>query len=504
MLNEMGGPVKDTFVITPAVQQALIIPALYTKVVYDQIDFSKGSELLVNMSKEKWLLYDESENNINFAKDDLNSVSKKVKALYLADYSKQWQQIYNAMNVKSTSSIMQTNNALSSFADPIYSPIVAILNVTVANTELSSQAAANLADDNDSGITGKAASLVASKVQWTSVDKKYRDINVLLRESNKQPPAINTALSKIAQVQEMVNSISLAPDPNQKAFQIVQARYQSGADNAITALNAYAKNTPAPVKRWLTKISAESWNVVVKTASQHLNNEWRTSVYQPYLDSIAGRYPVSSSSANDIALIDFVEFFKPGGNMDAFYTNNIKPFITTRGGWRNKSVDGHSLGLSSRTLRQIKQAIEIKNVFFRQDPETPSLTFNLKPNVMPKNNIRFMLDVGDNRLSYSHGPKFWKTLKWVADGEQNRVRIIFEDLDEQQHSKTFSGPWAWFRLLSQSKLTKTSDSSTYIVNFALDDGSEDTRKISYRIKAQSVNNPFEKKLLGTFRCPERL
>jgi len=502
MLNEMGGAVRDTFIASPAIQQALMIPALYTKVSYDQINFSENSDLIVNMSKEKWLLQDDSKNEVSFAKNDLKSTSLKVKKLYLSDYNKQWQKVYNAMNVKPISNLLQSSNVLTTFADPIYSPIVAILNVTVTNTQLSSQAAANIADDNTAGVAGKVAKLAASKVKWTSVDKKYRDINVLLRESKKQAPPINTALSKIAQLQEMVNSINLAPDPNQKAFELVQSRYQSGADNAITALNSYAKNTPKPIKRWLTALADETWRIVLRSAHQHINTEWRTRVYQPYLDSIQGRYPITEKSSNDIALFDFVEFFKPNGNVDAFYIGYIKPFITTRGGWKNKSVDKYSLGLSTKTLRQVRRALEIKNVFFRQNAETPSLTFNLKPNVMPKNNVRFMLEVGDNRLTYSHGPKFWKTLKWVADGEQNRVRIVFEDLEEQEHSKSFDGPWAWFRLLSESQLTKSSDSSTYIVTYSLSNGTDNEHKISYKIKAKSIKNPFEKKLLSTFRCPE--
>ncbi|PKF63494.1 type VI secretion system membrane subunit TssM [Psychromonas sp. psych-6C06] len=502
MLNEMGGAVRDTYLVNPAMQQALIIPVLYTKGSYDQIDFSEDSELIVSIAKEKWLLHDESKNEVNFVSDDLKSISKKVKKLYLTDYNKQWQNIYNAMNVKTVSNLMQANNVMTSFADPIYSPIVAILNVTSFNTELSSQMAANIADDNTKGAKGEIAKFAASKVQWTSVDKKYRDINVLLRESKKQPPPINTALMKISQVQEMLNSISLAPDPNKKAFDLARARYQSGANNAITSLNSYAKNTPEPVKRWLRTLADEAWRIVLRSAHQHVNTEWRNTVYQPYLDSIAGRYPIVANASSDIALFDFVEFFKPGGNIDSFYQGYIKPFITTRGGWRNKSVDKHSLGLSSRTLAQVKRALEIKSVFFRKNPEVPSLAFNLKPNSMPKNNVRFMLEVGDNRLRYSHGPKFWKNLTWMADGEQNRVRIVFEDLDEQEHSKTFHGPWAWFKLLKESKVTKTSAKSTYIVTFAIANGSDDSHKVSYRIQAKSVKNPFEKKLLSKFRCPE--
>ncbi|MFT6986122.1 MAG: type VI secretion system protein ImpL [Psychromonas sp.] len=497
ILNEMGGAVRDTYIITPAIQQQMMIPVLFTKRSYDEIDFSENSDLIVNISKEKWLLHDDTENEVSFIKDDLEQISNKVKKLYLADYNRQWQKIYDLLNVKPGKDLMQVNNILANFSDPIYSPIVAILNVTVANTQLSSSMAENLADDNKKGIAGELADFAAAKVNWTSVDKRYRDINVLLRETKRQPAPISTALLKISQMQEMVNAISFAPDPGLKAFELVKARYQNGSENAITALHAYAKNSPKPIKRWLTTLADETWRVILRSAHQHINNQWNNIVYQPYRESIAGRYPIAKNSKNDIALFDFVAFFKPNGNVDSFYQGYIKPFINTRNGWGNKTIDNNSIGLSSATLRQVRVALEIKDIFFRQNSETPSLAFRLKPNSMPKNNIRFMLEMGDDRISYSHGPKFWKKLNWSANSEQSRVRIIFEDLNEQQHSETFEGPWAWFRLLAQSKLTKTNESSTYLVTYAVNA----EHKISYKIKAKSVKNPFEKQLMSLFKCP---
>lgn len=501
MLDGMGGTIRDSYDITPAMQRALTIPALYTKASYEQIDFSKDSDLFVKISREKWLLHGDEKRAVSFVNDDLTNISKKVKKLYLLDYSKHWQRIYDALNVKPVSNLMALNDRLTSFSDPAFSPILAILNVTVTNTDLSNQLVSNVADSSK-GKAGKVVQFAASKINSTSVDKKFHDINVLLREVNKQPAPISTALLKIAQVQELINSISLAPEPGKKAFELVLARYQAGAGNAITALNAYAKNSPKPLQRWLSKLADESWKMVLRSARQHVNNEWRNMVYQPYVEGIAGRYPIDRNSDNDIALFDFIEFFKPKGSVDTFYSSYIKPFITTRGGWQNKTIDKFNLGLSSRTLYQVKRALEIKNVYFGQNGETPGLTFDLKPDLMLKNSVRFMLEVDDNRLTYSHGPKFWKTLKWVADGEESRVRIVFEDLNDQQHSKTFSGPWAWFRLLANSKLIKTSKSSTYIVSFSIKDGFGEQHLISYKIKAKSVKNPFERRLLSKFRCPE--
>ena len=507
MLDEMGGAVTDAYIITPAIQQALQISALYTKASYDEIDFSADSELLVGIAKETWLLNDENQPAADLSKDDLKGISKKVKKLYLTDYSREWQKVYDAMNVKSVDNLMQASNVLTSFADPIYSPIVAILNVTADNTSLTTPLIGDVPENKlVKGKAAKLANMAAAKAnartKLTNVDKKYSDINALMRESDKQPAQINNALVKIAQVQELLNSISVAPDPNLQAFEIVKARYQSGAANAITALNSYAKKSPKPIKRWLTTLSDESWRIILNAAHGHINTEWQNLVYQPYRNSIAGRYPVVNNAENDIALFDFVEFFKPTGNVDSFYEAYIKPFINTRGTWKNKTVDRYSLGFSSATLQQVKRALEVKDIFFRHGAESPTLAFSLKPSSMPKNNVRFMLEMGGERLSYSHGPKFWKKLNWSADSEQNRVRIVFEDLDEQEHSASFEGPWAWFRLISQSKLTKTSESSTYLVTYAVNNGQDNKHKISYKLKAKSVKNPFEKQLLSKFRCPE--
>ena len=92
-------------------------------------------------------------------------------------------------------------------------------------------------------------------------------------------------------------------------------------------------------KRWLTSLADETWRVILQSAHQHINNEWRNTVYRSYMDSIEGRYPIAKNSDNDIALFDFVAFFKPNGTVDSFYQENIKPFIHTRNGWRNKTID---------------------------------------------------------------------------------------------------------------------------------------------------------------------
>ena len=131
---------------------------------------------------------------------------------------------------------------------------------------------------------------------------------------------------------------------------------------------------------------------------------------------------------------------------------------------------------------------------------------------MEKKDASFLLEVGNQRITYHHGPKFWKDLKWSGEDENKRVRIVFDDINENRHEKTFDGPWAWFRLQDRSRIKKTRKSNVYLATYTVtelvDDKARGQNKITkkhhsiqFLIKAKSVNNPFNNNLLGAFKCP---
>src|SRR5688572_23615836 len=154
---------------------------------------------------------------------------------------------------------------------------------------------------------------------------------------------------------------------------------------------------------------------MLDSARSYVDSEWRNQVYRPYSQSLQGRYPLNRSATDEMALFDFSEFFKPGGTMDAFYTEFIAPFVSSRGGLRNRVVDNYSLGFSEEVLRQVGNAQAIKNIFYRESADSISVTMELRPRAMDERDARFTLDVADERLTYNHGPKRWKTVRWQAN-----------------------------------------------------------------------------------------
>lgn len=514
LLNQFGMSVRSSYTLSKAAKK-LRIPVLYTLEGYRSIDFSVDSPVIANILNDRWVLSDKGSAQVDYIKEDLEEISKQVKAHYLADYARYWSGVLASLAISDFKNLKHASDVLTYFTDPVYSPLISILQVVKKNTQLTTPLLTNLVDDKLAEKKPGSA-LLTESLAGNRVDKQFKKLNALLHETSKQPPPVTLVLQKIRQLGDFIGELSLSPDSAKKSFDIAKARFVTGGANAITALRVYAKNSPQPVKRWLTTLADQSWKAVLASAYQHVNAQWKSQVYSAYKQGLAGRYPLSKSAKNELAIYDFSEFFKPKGIVDSFYVEYIQPFIRTNKGWSNKIVDNRSLGLSRKTILQVRKAQKIKNIFFRSNPNVPTMRFQLKPFRMGKKNARFTLELGKKRIVYKHGPKFWKTVTWSGDDEDMRTRLIFEDLNDKLHIKVFDGSWAWFRLQDQSKLTKTRQSNTFFVNYSVsqsddteDDGDNYTvansnHNITFQIKAKSVNNPFSSNLLGSFNVAERI
>lgn len=505
LLAEFGDDVRKSFAGGDSVSRRLSMPVLFTVQAYKEIDFSADSDLIGGLARERWVFSDVENARADFGKEDLESIGREVKALYLAEYRARWEDAFAALEVKPFEDLRQANEVLLSFVDPVNSPLVAVLKAGRTHTMLTNQMVNDFADDNKADNKGKAAALLAAQVNLTPVDLRFRELNQFLREAKDRPAPLTVAIQKIRQMQEFVNEMSIAPEPGKVALELAKSRYQGGSGNAMTALVAYAKTAPDPLNRWLQSLANETWRVVLKSAHGQLNREWRSQVGEVCNATLSNRYPFKRDAASEVALLDFVEFFKPAGVMDRFVTENLKPFVETRGGTLvNRGVENIGMGISGAALAQIGRAQTIKTVFFGANPAVPTVTFQMRPYSTDKTVARFSLELGESRISYSHGPKFWSKLTWSAGEETSRVRMIFEDLHDQQHAVAYEGPWAWFRLQDKSKLTATSVGNVYLVTYssagAGSGGPEHT--VRYEIKGQSAHNPLNKDLLGGFRCPE--
>jgi type VI secretion system protein ImpL len=475
-----------------------MLPVLFTKDGYDDVDLTPESPVIAAILKDNWVLGDKA--HVDFRKEDLKGISKEVNEYYLKEYATRWRHALDSIKVAEFTSLQQGVDMLSVFADPVYSPIVNILNTTSTHTGLHLQAMLEVpGSDSDNSLLKSSASLVSGKLEGNRVDKTFRDLNKLTFQSSKRPPPVEKILASVDEVRNYLNEISISASPEKAAYTAAKTRFQSNGADAIQKMRAIAAKAPKPVDDWLYTIADQSWRVTINAGKGHINNEWRNLVANQYRHALAGRFPMKTTAEQELTLTDFSDFFKSGGTLDAFVQEYISPFVDVRRNWRVKHVNKRSMYFSKDAIRELKRAETIRRIFFRADPEAPSIQFQMRPVYMDKSVTRFELDMGGQRIIYSHGPKFWQDVSWPGKEETDFVRMRFVEIDDNDVTKDYDGPWGWFRMLQDANIRKTNAANIYDVTFT-----SNSKVARFQIKANSVTNPFDTNILSQFDFPQHL
>lgn len=504
--SQYGDQLTAVFTVEADAREANRIPWMYTRDGYKSIDLSKRSPVLRELVNDRWIFESLDESGEDMSDEDLGELSEEVTDLYLKDYVRAWVGAMESLDIKPFTSLSHASDLLSRVSDPLYSPIYNVLHVAGQQTKLTEPKVKEaVANAGRSRRADMATDMIASTIDSTLVDKHFRQIHRLVQGGESGQAPVHTVLDEVRKLNDFVQEIHMAPDPDRRAFDIARERYVDGAGNPMTSLRAYARNQPAPLEQWLNGLSEQTWRVILGGARAHISREWKEQVYQPYERMAAGRYPLVPGAESQMSLYDFSEFFKPGGLHQAFFEEYIEPFVDTRGRWSNRQVDGYTVGLSGEALNRVRLGLEVTDVMFRDGGESPRLSLEFKPRELSKDNARFELDMGGEALSYNHGPKFWRSVDWSGNSAENRLRLLFEGLNGGVRERTYEGPWAWFRALDDARVEKTPRADVVHLTFSVEGtGSSRTDEMVYEVKTQSVNNIFNQNPLRQYRCPEAL
>lgn len=486
MYNAIGGNTQLVFGVRSD-DPRFSVPRLFTVAGYKQLDFSASSPLLRGIAKDRWLFGDTKGEDYTDA--DLDRIGKDVRQLYLADYGNFWRGFLDGLHIAPFGSIDGAVQSLQQMTDPASSPLLGVLRLAAEQTKLTQVPA--VAEK----VAGTAAAgLVPDSFKPTPVDLEFRELQQLVDES-KPPAPVSQVTSALRSLHDQLADIGAAASPGEAALNAAKARMSGGGD-PVRRLSLLAASEPPPVSNWLKEVARHSWGVSLGSARGQLSQAWQQRVYAACQRSLANRFPFNPQAGNEVAMQDFVDYFKPGGTEDSFVKEFLAGFVDTQT-WQVRALEGQSVGISADTLAQLRRAAQIRAAFFSANAGNAGARFSLKPMKLDDAVRRFELDIGDTSLVYTHGPKIPSSLNWQG-GDTRSVRVIFEDLNDAVHRREYEGDWALFRLLSDAGV-RSSGGGNYTLHITADGRSAD-----YLLQAASSTNPFNLQLLTGYRCPQHL
>jgi type VI secretion system protein ImpL len=335
--------------------------------------------------------------------------------------------------------------------------------------------------------TQAAVAAEPAEVPGAPVEAHFAGLAGLVEGVNGAPPALDEAIAALDALNARLAEATLSPNP-------AEAFARIGPLGAAQLARAAAR-LPVPLGPMLGGIAETASALGASGVREQLNGVWRSEVLPFCRQALGGRFPFARAGTADASLEDVQRLFAGGGLIAGFVDGRLAPYLdTTRRPWG----DRQGLGLSPAALVQLERAKRIGASLFGAGVFKAG--FSLTPLELDAGSASVTLDVDGQELRYDHGPAQPKSFVWPGPGGTGLVRLSFAAVGGGTPATIVrEGAWSLFRLLHEAEFRRTGQPDLFEV--ALAAGGHRAR---FRLRAGSVDNPFDLTLLAGFACPETL
>lgn len=464
-------------------------------------------------TEEVWVL---GVTNSENAKRANNPVSKQaltdeVKKLYLQEYANIWTKFLGDIAIVKSANLTQSLTTTQILSGPD-SPLPRLVKGIVKEVTLT--------------VRPDAVALATDKASDVVAGAKKNLLDLLGTKGNPNPSLGNGEVQKVEVIvddrfvglRRLVTATAAGqPVPIDQTiallgelfqhFQSAEAAVKSGAPapngSVVIKVQSEAARLPDPVKTMLQSLVSAGEKQVQGEMRGAVGQQMAAAVGEPCTRAIAGRYPFTAGSNQDVLAQDFANVFAPAGVIDDFFQKNLAANVDIgTKPWRFRRVADQTSGESSAALAQFQRAAEIRSVFFSGGARTPSIRVELKILDIDPGLTEVTLDVDGQLVKQTRGSSTPLTVQWPGPKGSNQVRlqvVAADPLAPKGAGAVFSGPWALFRLIDQGQMDRSGGPERLKADFVIDG-----KPVTIEVTSTTVQNPFKLPELRTFRCPSKL
>lgn len=410
------------------------------------------------------------------------NIQQQIIGMYTSNYVSWWSKVFFEIKIPTVTNFQSLANYVALLSDPNQG-IIHAYQLALDNTNANSILPTTI----NKPLIADIRNSLAAQVNVDLSDLTHLDLN-----------SVQSALTQYSQ---FLNNLMVTNNVPQTAFLIVKNQIQNPTQsNILMGFGNFANTLPEPLSSSFTNLAKQSIQLTEQAAADYLQTAWETQVVQFYNDNIANRYPIYTSSEQDIDLDAFTQFFGPNGILEQFYENNLAMFVDTSSSvWQWQSLEGVNLPLSNQLLLALEKARIISAMFFPQNSSSLQVDFSLQQIALMPIVQSFSLNMNGQALDDPQGTRNISSFVWPGNSGALGTQISFLDVNGQRAVNQAEGPWSWFRMLNASGIHSKGNSQNYVITFDVD-GNE----ARYLLSAENSINPFIPGIVNTFRLPEQI
>ncbi len=492
------------------------VDGIFTFAGYHDIFAKLLPQVTDDIAEDSWVLG--RKDSVSDPKQ-VGELRRDVLGLYLNEFVRKWDALIADLQIRPFRSMNEGLDQLNTLSGP-NSPFRNIFGAFAAETRLAGSS--TQADKLTAGVAGAAMS-EAQREAAARITGRERRIAMMLGNvfspgtpvmdpaqrvndhfkwlldfvgTPDKPGDMEAVLAKMTQIYQSFSQVAASPNAAQAL--LGQAAGNNGG-SLSAQLDTLGKSMPPPVQAMVKTVTASSSAVTTSGAKQQIQDAWASKVLPLCQAALTNRYPLFQVSTVDVPMDDFIKLMAPGGLIEKFFDDYLKPFVdTTQKPWKWNGTDNNQLGLSANTLVQFQLASEIRAALFPTSAASVALKFEVSPGQLDNGIGQVTLDADGQELSYAHGPIQPMRMQWPGPAGRNQVRLTFNPVGGAAATVTKDGPWALFRLLDTGRASAAqTDRVTYA--FTGPGG-----VASFLFTAGSVVNVFTLPALHQYRCPGTL
>lgn len=485
-LRDQVGPTFDQ-VFTSADDNKLVVPQFLTRYGLQSYFVKQRDELVELTAMDSWVL--NLTRSVKYSDADRAEIQRQLTEQYISDYTATWRAGMDNLNIRNFESIGQLTGALEQVISGDQ-PLQRALTVLRDNTQPGVFSEKLSAKEREEALAEPDYQLL------TRLGHEFAPENSTLAVQKDKESTMQAVYQQLTELHRYLLAIQNAPVPGKSALKAVQLRLDQNSSDPIFATRQMAKTLPAPLNRWVGRLTDQAWHVVMVEAVHYMEVDWRDSVVKPFNEQLANNYPFNPRSAQDASLDAFERFFKPDGILDTFYQQNLKLVIDN-----DLSLeDGdNNVIIREDIIAQLETAQKIRDIFFSKQNGLGT-SFAVETVSLSGNKRRSVLNLDGQLVDYSQGRNYTAHLVWpnnMREGNESKLTLIGTS-GNAPRSISFSGPWAQFRLFGAGQLTGVQDGN-FTVRFSVDGGA-----MTYRVHTDTEDNPFSGGLFSQFGLSDTL
>ncbi len=413
-------------------------------------------------------------------------IQKELEQLYTQEYIAEWKKFLQGITVAAFPNFNDASAAMNQLGDPQNSPMRKLMEAIYRQTSWDNPSLINEGIQHAKGgllswfskapAEGQAlARGTAGEIPVGPVGLEFSGIARLMVARDSAPSLLQSYLENLSAIRTRLNAIQTQGDPGPGARELmVQTLDASGTselsaglrlvdEQLLSSMDDGQRRTLRPLLLWPM---IQTFGALIPPTHNEINKVWKAQVHEPFLQSLAGKYPFAPAGQIEAGTAEIAQVFGPQGAIAQFVTDSLGPLVIRRGNSLvSKQWADVGLSLSPSLMTNFAQWVAPLG----QTAEGGALvTFQILPG-SAAGFSEYSVLVGDQQLRYRNTPAQWNNFVWDSSKPNQTAKVSVVTYDGRTIDvQSFVGQNALGQLIQSAQSRQNADGS-YELQWRQDD-----------------------------------